>query len=122
MKYYLELTVRHEDPMTHYISEDFIDLSYPWVDINPALMSDEWSKARLISEYWRNFDPATPAPRMWWETDSERDENNDYYTSIVYTANDDGAPDFDNIVAAAPTSAWDIWEEKKNTIKDKRKD
>lgn len=59
---------------------------------------------------------------MWWETDSERDENNDYYTLIVYTATDDGEPDFDNMVAGASMSAWDIWEEKKNTIKDKRKD
>lgn len=113
MKYYLELTVRREDPLTHYISEDFIDLGYPWVNIDPALMSDEWAKDRLISEYWRDFDPATPAPRMWWETDSE-DENNESYTLLVYMATDDGEPDFDNMVAGASMSAWDIWEEKKH--------
>lgn len=90
MKYYIELTVRREDPLTHYTSEDFIDLSCPWVDI----------------------DPATPAPHMWWETDSGKGENNDYYTLVVYTATDDGEPDFDNMVAGASMSAWDIWEAK----------
>ena len=40
MKYYIELTVSREDPLTHYISEDFIELSCHWVDIDPALMSD----------------------------------------------------------------------------------
>lgn len=113
MKYYLELTVRCEDHLTRHISEDFIDLSCPWVDIDPALMSDDWAKDRLISEYWLDFDPTTPAPRMWWETDSERDENNESYTLLVYMATDDGEPDFDNMVAGASMSAWDIWEEKK---------
>lgn len=122
MKYYIEYTVRREDPLTHCVSEDFIDLGYPWVNIDPALMSDEWAKARLISEYWQDFDPETPAPRMWWETDSERDENNESYTLLVYMTTDDGEPDFDNMVAGASMSAWDIWEEKKNIIKDKRKD
>lgn len=114
MKYYIEYTVRREDPLTHCVSEDFIDLGYPWVNIDPALMSDEWAKARLISEYWQDFDPATPAPRMWWETDSERDENNESYTLLVYMATDDGEPDFYNMVAGASMSAWDIWEEKKH--------
>ena len=35
MKYYIELTVRCEDHLTRHISEDFIDLSCPWVDIDP---------------------------------------------------------------------------------------
>ena len=114
MKYYIEITVRREDSLTHCVSEDFIDLGYNWVNIDPALMSDEWAKARLISEYWQDFDPATPAPRMWWETDSEKDENNESYTLLVYMATDDGEPDFDNMVAGASMSAWDIWEEKKH--------
>ena len=84
MKYYIEYTVRREDPLTHCVSEDFIDLGYPWVNIDPALMSD-----------------------------SGKDENNDYYTLIVYTATDDGEPDFDNMVAGASMDAWEIWEEKK---------
>lgn len=117
MKYYIELTVRREDPLTHYISEDFIDLSCPWVDINPALMTDGWAEDRLISEYWQDFDPATPAPRRWYETDSEKDENNDYYTMVVYATTDDGEPDFDNMVAGASMSAWDIWEAKKESAK-----
>lgn len=114
MKFYIELTVRHEDPLTYYISEDFIDLSCPWVDIEPALMSDEWAKARLISEYWADFDPATPAPRRWYETDSGKDENNDYYTMIVYMATDNGEPDFDNMVAGASMDACEMWGEKKH--------
>lgn len=117
MKYYIELTVSREDPLTHYISEDFIELSCHWVDIDPALMSDEWAKARIISEYWQDFDPETPAPRMWWETDSERNENNESYTLLVYMATDDGKPDFDNMVAGASMSAWDIWEAKKESAK-----
>ena len=126
MKYYIELTVRREDPLTHYTNEDFIILNCPWVDIEPALMSDEWAKARLISEYWQDFDPATPAPRRWYETSSERDENNESYTLLVYPVEGDEENadriDWDTIVAGASMSAWDIWEEKKNTIKDKRKD
>jgi hypothetical protein len=117
MKYYIELTVRHEDPLTHYTSEDFIDLNYPWVDVESSQMNDEWAKARLISEYWEDFDPATPAPRMWWETDSRKDENNDYYTLVVYTATDDGEPDFDNMVAGASMDTCDIWEEKERNEK-----
>ena len=89
MKYYIELTVRREDPMTHYTSEDFIDLSCPWVDIDPALVSYEWAKSRLISEYWQDFDPETPAPRMWWETDSGKSENNESYTLLVYPVEGD---------------------------------
>jgi hypothetical protein len=117
MKYYIEITVRHEDPLTHYTGEDFIDLNYPWVDVESSQMNDEWAKARLISEYWEDFDPATPAPRMWWETDSGKDENNDYYTLVVYTATDDGEPDFDNMVAGASMDTCDIWEEKERNEK-----
>lgn len=116
MKFYVECTVSHEDPLTHYKREEFIDLSCPWVDIDPALMTDEWAQARLISEYWSDFDPATPAPRMWWETDTGKDENNDYYTLIVYTTTDDGEPDFDSMVAGASMDAWDIWEAKRRNI------
>lgn len=122
MKYYIECTVDKKDPLTGRTIETDVDLSLPYlVDVEPSQMNDEWAKARLISEYWTDFDPATPAPRMWWETDSERNENNEYYTLLVYMATDDGEPDFDNMVAGASMSAWDIWEEKKNTIKDKRK-
>ena len=117
MKYYIEITVRREDPLTHYTSEDFINLSCPWVDIDPALMTDEWAKARLISEYWQDFDPATPAPRMWWETDSGKSENNESYTLLVYPVDsgeeDTDRIDWDTIVAGASMDAWDIWEAKK---------
>lgn len=118
MKYYIELTVRCEDHLTRHISEDFIDLSCPWVDIAPALMSDEWAKARLISEYWQIFDPETPAPRMWWETGSGKSENNESYTLLVYhvegNEEDTDRIDWDTIVAGASMDAWDIWEEKKH--------
>lgn len=117
MKYYLELTVRHEDPLTHYTSEDFIDLPNPWVDVDPSQMTDEWAENRLMSGYWADFDPSTPAPRKWWETDSERDENNEYYTLLVYpvkgNAEDTDQIDWDTIVAGASMDAWDIWERKK---------
>lgn len=118
MKYYLELTVRCEDHLTRHISEDFIDPSCHWVDIAPALMSDEWAKARLISEYWQIFDLETPAPRMWWETDSGKSENNEYYTLLVYPVEGDKEDtdriDWDTIVAGASMDAWDIWEEKRH--------
>ena len=121
MKYYIEYTVRREDPLTHYINEDFIILNCPWVDIEPALMSDEWAKARLISEYWQDFDPTTPAPRRWYETSSERDENNESYTLLVYPVEGDEETadriDWDTIVAGASMSAWDIWEAKKESAK-----
>lgn len=119
MKYYLELTVDHKDPLTHYTSEDFIDLPNPWVDVDPAQMTDEWAENRLMSGYWADFDPATPAPRKWWETESERDENNEYYTLLVYpvkgNAEDPDKIDWDTIVAGASMDAWDIWERKKET-------
>lgn len=119
MKYYLELTVRHKDPMTYYTSEDFIDLSCPWVDVEPSQMTDEWAENRLMSGYWAAFDPATPAPRMWWETDSGKSENNEYYTLLVYPvdgeAEDADRIDWDTIVAGASMDAWDIWEAKKES-------
>ena len=101
MKYYIECTVNKKDPLTGRTIETDVDLSLPYlVDVEPSQMNAD-------------FDPATPAPRMWWETDSGKDENNDYYTSIVYTATDDGEPDFDNMVAGASMDACEIWEEKK---------
>mgnify|MGYP006991758965 CR=1 FL=1 len=127
MKYYIELTVRHKDPMTHYISEDFIDLSCPWVDIEPALMSNErmknlQAKELLCDEYWAHFDPSTPAPRRWYEGDSERDENNESYTLLVYPVDgneeDTDRIDWDTIVAGASMDAWDIWQERIDTFKD----
>lgn len=122
MKYYLELTVRHEDPLTHYTSEDFIDLPNPWVDVDPAQMTDEWAKDRLIDEYWAHFDPSTPAPRRWYETDNGRDENNEYYTLLVYpvkgNSEDPDKIDWDTIVAGASMDAWDIWQERIDTFKD----
>lgn len=118
MKYYIDLTVRCEDHLTRHISEDFIGLSCPWVDIDPAQMSDEWAKSRLINEYWAAFGPEAPPPRMWWETDSGKNENNEYYTLLVYPVEGDEEDtdriDWDTIVAGASMDAWDIWEEKKH--------
>lgn len=117
MKYYIECTVDKKDPLTGRTIETDVDLSLPYlVDVEPSQMNDEWAKARLISEYLEDFDPATPAPRMWWETDSGKDENNDYYTMVIYTATDDGEPDFDNMVAGASMDTWDIWEAKRRNI------
>ena len=81
-------------------------------------MSYEWAKSRLISEYWAAFDPETPAPRMWWETDSGKSENNESYTLLVYPVEGDEEDtdriDWDTIVTGASMDAWDIWEEKKH--------
>ena len=33
---------------------------------------------------------------------------------IIYTATDDGEPDFDNMVAGASMDACEIWKEKKH--------
>lgn len=97
--------------------EDFIDLPSHWVDVDPAQMTDEWAENRLMSGYWADFDPSTPAPRRWYETDNERDENNEYYTLLVYpvkgNAEDPDQIDWDTIVAGASMNAWDIWERKK---------
>lgn len=118
MKYYIECTVNKKDPLTGRTIETDVDLSLPYlVDVEPAQMNNEWAKARLISEYWQDFDPATPAPRRWYDADSERDENNDYYTMVIYTATDDGDPDFDNMVAGVSMDTCDIWEEKERNEK-----
>lgn len=115
MKYYIECTVRKKDTLTGRIIENDVDLSLPYlVDVEPSQMNNEWAKARLISEYWADFDPATPPPRQWYDTDNGKDENNDYYTMVIYTATDDGEPDFDNMVAGASMDSCDIWGEKEN--------
>lgn len=118
MKYYVECTVSKKDPLTGRTIETDVDLSLPYlVDVEPSQMNDEWAKARIISEYWTDFDPATPAPRRWYETDNGRDENNEYYTLLVYPvkgdAEDTDQIDWDTIVAGASMDAWDIWERKK---------
>ena len=118
MKYYIECTVDKKDPLTGRTIETDVDLSLPYlVDVEPSQMNDEWAKARLISEYWEDFNPATPPPRRWYDADSERDENNDYYTMVIYTATDDGDPDFDNMVAGVSMDTCDIWEEKERNEK-----
>ena len=118
MKYYIECTVNKKDPLTGQSNEYDVDLSLSHlVDVEPDQMNDEWAKNRLISEYWEDFSPATPPPRRWYDSDRERDENNDYYTMVIYTATDDGEPDFDNIVAGASMDTCDIWEARKEGMK-----
>lgn len=122
MKYYIECTVLTKNPLMRHSYEDFIDLPSPWVDVDPTQMTDEWAENRLMSGYWAAFDPATPAPRRWYETDNGRDENNEYYTLLVYpvkgNAEDPNQIDWDTIVAGASMDAWDIWQARIDTFKD----
>lgn len=111
MKYYLDCVVCTNHPLVQHKGAEFIHLDSPYVDVDPAQMTDEWAETRLISAYWESFDATTLATSHYW------DENNKCYTLLVYPVKGDTEDpdqiDWNTVVAGASMNAWDIWEQKK---------